>query len=195
MYSEEQIVNFFRKLDACTGPGKKVVTYYHKGKAKPGFFAYIGGVGLGSSRSQFTAEVRFKLVDSQINPNLSLNIGLRYASVVKRDLLFPTYPAPTFYPETYSIKSLPVTFQYNFTHGIVQPFIYAGFSALSLDLSSSEPVDYSPHFNSVYYHSVDIEWFAGAGVEVKIADLLRARAEWRYEYIAQWPTIGLAVSF
>ncbi len=192
LFSEDQVVSFFRKLDACMEPGKTVATYYHKAKAKPGFFAYVGGMDLGSQRSQFTAEARFKLVYPQINPDLSINIGVRYASVEKK-LVNPSYLAATiYYQETYSIKSIPLTFQYNLTHGIVQPFIYAGLSACSVDFSSSVYID---HSGDPYYHSVDIEWLAGAGVEVKLADFLRARAEWRYEYITQWPTIGLAVNF
>jgi len=191
-FTEEAVSTFFRTLDACMNPSTAVSTYYHKSKAQPGFFAYVGGIDLGTMRSQFTAEARFKLIYPQFNPNFSVSLGFRYANVVKKNVN-PYYTVITlYYKEIYSIKSIPLTFQYNFTRGIVQPFVYVGLSACSVGLNATIPINDA---GDPYYNSFDVEWFAGAGVDVKIAGFLRARAEWRYEYIAQYPTVGLVANF
>jgi hypothetical protein len=43
-------------------------------------------------------------------------------------------------------------------------------------------------------HSTGVAFVAGAGVEIRIVHWLWARAEWRNEFVAQLPTVGLALT-
>lgn len=188
-YSMESLVNFFQKLDACVNPNRTVQTYYHKAKGTVGVFAYVGGIPLGQ-QSQFTAEIRMRVVWPQLDPKVSFNVGYRHATIVTR-VVDPSYlVAKIYHQETYQINSLPLTIQYNLLRGAVQPFVYAGLSMLTvniitdLTLSGADP----------YYQRWGIAGLVGAGVEVKITHFLKARAEWRYEYMSEFPTAGLALT-
>jgi hypothetical protein len=94
---------------------------------------------------------------------------------------------------TYDLFSIPLTFQYNFCpRGIVQPFLYAGLSALHAIIDTDLPLT---DFNTTYYHKFNVSAFGGGGLEVNITHFLKARAEIRYEDIFQWPTVGLLLTF
>jgi hypothetical protein len=187
-YTVGSVMGFFQKLDACVNPGKSVTSYYHKAKGKVGLFAYAGGIPLGQ-QSQFTAEFALRMVWPELNPNISFNLGVRYASVVTR-VTDPNYTIVTIYhAETYQIKSLPLTVQYNIAHGVVQPFVLAGFSLLTLNLVTDLPIN----TDAAYYHKIGVAPLVGGGVDVRLVHWLRARAEWRYEYMSQYPTVGAVV--
>jgi opacity protein-like surface antigen len=189
-YTLGNVMEFFQKLDACLNPNRSVQSYYHKAEGKASVFAYVGGIPLGN-QSQFTAEVRLRLVWPQLNPNVSFNLGLRYAAVAQR-VVDPYYTVATIYHhETYQIKSLPLTVQYNLTHGVVQPFVFAGLSLCTVNIVTDDPELIG---DDPYYHHITLAALVGAGVEVRLTHVLRARAEWRYEYMWQYPTAGLTLT-
>lgn len=193
VYGEHSMMEFFQKLDACLSPNKAVVSYYHKTKIVVGFEAYGGGISLGTDRSQFTGEARVKFSFPQYNPSISLSVGVRYAQVIKK-VIDPSYLVANIYHKaTYDLTSVPLTFQYTFLpHGLVQPFIYAGLSVLTMNIVSDLPLN---DFNTTYYHTWALAPVLGGGVDVKVANFLKVRAEMRYENIVEWPTIGLLLSF
>jgi len=194
-YSTESMIRFFQKLDDCLNPGKAVATYnYHqKVKIKAGLFAYVGGISFGNY-AQLTVEARLRVTLNQLMPGVSFNLGYRYAEVMKKHFQNPYYlVAPNFNHETWQIKSIPLTIQYNFTRGIVQPYVYGGVSLCSENIVTDNPELYLGTYNP-YLNSYAVAFLFGAGVEVRLAHFLWSRAEWRYETMAQYPTVGLAVT-
>ena len=179
-YTIGGLTAFFQQLDACLSPHTPVLTYYHEPKGYSGFYAYMGGIAYGS-RAQFTVEVAWRKVWPQVDPSLSLNIGLRFTNLVKPIRLTIDQP---FSQGAYQIASIPVTVQYNILKGNFQPFVYAGLSLMTEHLSSDVAIsaDEQP-----------VGLVIGGGVEVKIKRCLWVRAEWRSEYLSQFPTVGLAV--
>jgi opacity protein-like surface antigen len=190
-YSEENLMRYFLKLDACLDPRAGATTYFHKAKARFGFFAYAGGFAYSDSRSQFTGEARLQLTYPQFKPAISFNLGVRYITMVKQvqDLRFA---AKYLHKTTYNITSFPLTVQYNLTHGIVQPYLFTGLSLLQLHASADIPLTYMGYY---YNDSWGPAFLVGAGVEIRLTDFLRARLEWRYESEVQYPTLGLALKF
>lgn len=187
-YNTASVMEFFQKLDACLNPGKAVTSYYHKAKVDAGLFAYAGGIPLGNGKSQVTAEIRLRLVAPQVNPNMSFNVGLRYAEL-KRKETDPYYLVAKIYHNVdYQTTSVPVTVQYNLTRGVVQPFVFAGASLCTLNIATDDPALIS---NPVYYHRWAVSPLVGGGVEVRLVHVLWVRAEWRYECMVQYPTVGL----
>jgi hypothetical protein len=183
-YSVSGLMAFFQQLDACLNPNKSVQSYYHEVKGYSGFFADMGGIAYGS-RAQFTVEAGWRRVWPQVTPNFSLNIGLRFANLVKL-VETTTFPAKIYTRADYQITSVPVTIQYNLSllKGRVQPFVFAGLSLVTVNVQSDSTLpDNGPAKGFVL----------GLGIEVKITHLLWARAEWREEYMSQFPTVGLAV--
>jgi hypothetical protein len=191
-YSEQSITSFFRKLDECANPGKAVATYYQKAKAHVGFYAYAGGFAIASDQNQFTGEARLRLVYPSLDRGVSLNVGVHYTYLNKKVVDQYYTVAKIYHAETYSIFSIPVTIQYNLTRGIVQPFVFAGFSACRNNITTFEQYVQS---TDPYYRHFGLAFLAGCGVEVSLTHFLEARAEWRYEDILQWPTLGLSVTF
>jgi hypothetical protein len=191
VYSEEDLQRFFRSLDACLAPDKATVSYFHKAKARFGFYAYAGGFLFSDSRSQFTGEARLRLTYPQLKANVSFNLGLRYVDVVKQ-LVDENYVAATVHHKvTYNTTSIPFTIQYNFTRGLIQPFIFTGLAAIRSNINSPD------HYvvDDFYDKKWGVVWLGGAGVEAVISDAIQARIEWRYMYIAEYPTLGIAVRF
>ncbi|HXB33634.1 MAG TPA: hypothetical protein VNV35_09440 [Puia sp.] len=192
-YSTGSMIRFFQNLDACLNPDKIVATYIYREKAmlKFGFFAYVGGISFGND-AQYTMEARLRVVWQKLNPSLSLNLGYRVAAVMKRHFQDPDYLiAPVFNHETWQIKSIPLTIQYNFTNGVVQPFVEGGVSLCTESISTDNPAlisGYNPYING---HA--LAFIFGAGIEVRLVHVLWARAEWRYEAMSQNPTAGLAL--
>lgn len=183
-YSVSDMIAFFQQLDACLNPGGPVQSYYHEVKGYSGFFAYMGGIAYGS-RAQFTVEAGWRRVWPQANPNFSLNIGLRFANLVKLVKIGPPSEI-TYHQADFQITSVPVTVQYNLSllKGRIQPFVFAGLSLTTVNVQSDTTLpDNGPAKGFVL----------GLGVEVKITHVLWVRAEWREEYMAQFPTVGLAV--
>jgi hypothetical protein len=193
VYGEHSMMEFFQKLDACLAPNKAVTSYYHKTKVVVGFEAYGGGVALGDMKSQLTGEARIRFMYPQLNPSISLNLGFRYARVVKK-ISDPSYLVATIYHKvTYDMTSIPLTFQYNFLpRGKVQPFLYAGLSALRENIITDLPISYFP---ATFFKKWSASGFLGGGVEVNVTTFLKVRAEYRYEDISQWPTAGLLLTF
>jgi len=187
-YTPVDVTEFFKKVDVCVSPTKSVTSYYHKPKGKLSFYANAGGISLGS-RYEYSLDLGLRLTWPQLSPGVSLNAGIRYAYVQSR-IADPNYLLTTiWHKDTYKLKSLPVFIQYNFTRGIVQPFILAGLSLLTMD----NVTDLQKTGSDAYYHRIGPAILVGGGVEVRLLRTLRARAEWRYEYMSQYPTVGLAV--
>jgi hypothetical protein len=193
VYGEHSMMEFFQKLDACLAPNKVVTSYYHKTKVAVGFETYGGGIALGDMKSQITGEGRIRFMFPQLNPSISLNLGFRYARVVKK-IVDPSYLVANIYHKvTYDMTSIPFTFQYNFfPRGRVQPFLYAGLSVLRENIITDLPISYFP---STFFQKWSPSGFLGGGVEVNVTTFLKARAEYRWEDISQWPTVGLLLSF
>jgi hypothetical protein len=195
VYSTATMIQFFQKLDACLNPGKSVTSFYHHQKVKieAGLFVYVGGISFGNY-AQFTAEARLQVKLNQIMPGVSFNLGYRYAEVMKKHFQNPYYlVAPNYNHETWQIKSIPITIQYNFTRGIVQPYVYGGGSLCTENIVTDNPELYLGRYNP-YLNSYGVAFLFGAGVEVRLVHCLWARAEWRYETMAQYPTAGLALT-
>jgi opacity protein-like surface antigen len=194
-YSTVTMIQFFQKLDACLNPGKSVTSFYHHQKVKiqTGLFVYVGGISFGNY-AQLTAEARLRVTLNQMMPGVSFNLGYRYAEVMKKHFQNPYYlVAPNYNHETWQIKSIPLTVQYNFTRGVVQPYAFGGVSLSSENIITDNPELYLGTYNP-YFNSYALAFLFGAGVEVRLIHFLWARVEWRYETMAQYPTVGLAVT-
>lgn len=188
-YSIEAMINFFQKLDECVNPSKAVTSYYHKAKSTISLYAYAAGIPLGS-QSQFTGEMRLQFVWPELDPKVSFNLGLRYA-VVNKKVRDPYYNVATLIDyKNYHIQSLPLTIQYSFTHGAVQPFILAGLSIAKINEVTNNPALLD---GGGIYQNYGVTFLVGGGIEARLAHVLWVRAEWRYEYLVQYPTIGLVL--
>lgn len=188
-YSVPSLIDFFQKLDACVNPNKAVTSYYHKAKADVSGFAYVGGIPLGPT-SQFVAEARVQMIWPQVDPKVSFNLGVRYV-VVNTTLRDPYYNVAKLYDyKNYIVTSLPMTVQYDFTRGVVRPFVLAGLSFSKVTEQTNNPalLDYG-----VLPRASGLAFLVGTGIEVRLMHVLWVRAEWRYEYLIQYPTIGLVL--
>ncbi len=194
-YDEEAMIRYFRALDACLSPNQSTTVYYQKAKAHWGFFAYAGGFVYSEKRNQFTGEARLVLTYPQLVNGLSFNLGFRYVNTDRRimDPATANYSHPGYGIVNYKQTSIPLTFQYNITHGIVQPYIFVGASALQTHMASTQI--YLPLVDDGLYQTWNVALLAGVGVEVRLTGFLQARLEWRYEQFLQFPTLGLSIRF
>lgn len=180
-YSISGMMAFFQRLDTCLNSQKPVQTYYRAPKGISGFYAYMGGISYGS-RSQFTVEAGYRRIWPQVDPNFSLNLGLRFANLVKQ----VKDNFGNFHQATYQLFSLPVTMQYdlNLFSGNVKVFAFAGLSLSSANTIADTALDDNSKAKG---------FVLGAGMAVRVYHRLWVKTEWREEYMAQYPTVGAAI--
>jgi hypothetical protein len=194
-YNEESLIVYFRDLNTCLSPGQTTTVYYQQAKAHWGFFAYAGGFVYSGHRNLITGEARLQLTFPQLTRGLSFNLGFRYVNTDRRimDPATANYLHPGYGMVNYKQTSIPLTLQFNLTHGIVQPYVFVGASALQTHVTSTQI--YLPLIDDGTYMTWNVAILAGLGVEVPLTGFLQARAEWRYEQFIQYPTLGVSVRF
>jgi len=191
IYAEKEMGKFMTDVDHCVSPGSSVTSYYHKTKFKTDLFVYAGGMPLGK-QSQITGDISLRFSSPQINKNAYLNIGVHYSNTLSvRSELGPTNH-PYDISTRHLVYSIPFTFQYNFTSGIIQPYLYFGFGYAFLD-----EIEYPTIWTTdeTETKSSGISLIAGVGVEAHITPKFFVNAEWRYELLLQFPSIGFAYKF
>jgi hypothetical protein len=193
-YTQKEMTNFIIQVDNYISPHNLATSFYHKPKQEIHVVVFAGGLPLGSrSQLSFDAAVRFGF--PQIEPGISFNIGFHRSSTVKQ-LLRSDYTVVHLYTKTdHTLTGVPLSIQYNFTKGIVQPYIYVGGSATYLSVNPDNP--YDPYDGNEIYgnNKFGLQLLAGLGVEIFFTSWLAAKVDWRYEYILQYPAIGLAIRF
>jgi hypothetical protein len=195
-YNEKDMIRFVLDLNQCLEPGKTVVSYYHKPKAVVNIMVFAGGFTTGKE-NQFTGDLSFRVSYPQINKNASLNIGVHYSNTLTtEDLLNPgniKYVADT----RNEFFSIPITVQYNFTQGIIRPFIYFGISGAMHRETKNKTIYTAESKDSEF----GLAGIVAAGVEGHITKNFFINAEWRFEEllqnlsIFQYPAIGVAYKF
>lgn len=199
-YTEDNMIRYFQNLDACLNPNQRTTVYKQTLKARLGFFAYTGGGFYGKDANEFTGEARMRLTYPKLSKGLSFNIGFRYVDASRVvGYNSAVFSKPTV---TYKQTSIPLTFQYNLTNGIFQPFIAAGFSMIHTTTSYSgisayyyDNYIYPDYVSDDYMNKWSLALLGAIGVEVPLTGFLQARLEWRFEEWLQVPTIGISVRF
>ena len=195
-YNEKDMIRFVLDLNHCLEPDKSAVSYYHKPKAIANVMVFAGGFTTGKE-SQFTADLSLRLSYPQINKNASLNIGVHYSNTLTTENLLNggniKYVADT----RNEFFSIPITVQYNFTQGIIQPFIYFGISGAMHRETKNKTVYTAESKDSEF----GLAGIIAAGIEGRITKKFFINAEWRFEEllqnlsIFQYPAIGVAYKF
>ena len=187
-YNDRQLSQFIINLNRCIEPAKQSESFYHKTKTTSDFIVFAGALPL-EKTGQYTAEAIWRIHYPQISRNFSVNIGFHFSNTIKfsNDLTYYNIPSST--TTRYEIMEVPMTMQYNLTHGIIQPYLGLGLSVAYYDEHS-----FSFAGNSDY-NRVNLGVIFEAGIEARIYKGLMAKAAWRYEFILQYPAIGLAYKF
>jgi Outer membrane protein beta-barrel domain len=186
-YSEKEIAAFIRKVNQCLYPAKNVVTFYHKPGRKINFEAF-GGALLAGSRGQITGEILMQIRYPEITPKTSLNIGFHYSYTAYPVNTVNGTPLTETVTSRHTIFGVPLTLQYNFTSGIIQPYLYGGASAGYFAESPTDPFGAS-------HRAFSASIVGGIGIEVHPYRGLIVKADYRYEFLFQYPAIGLAWRF
>ncbi len=190
-YGEKEMSDFVLALNKCISP-ETAVNYYQKPKSVMQIFLYGGGLPLGT-QSQVTIEGLLRFSLPSINKNTYLNIGLHYSSshtiTSKDDYYIGHYNVNA----TYNIYSIPLTIQYNLTNGRIRPYFYGGLGIAYLDQSIIGEIEAVGPTTPV--QKFGLSFTVGAGIEARIINRLFIRADYRYELVFQYPSIGIAYQF
>ena len=190
-YNDGALADLVLKLDNCGAPGVAKV-FYQKPKTVIHPILFVGALPFGGKNQQFTANFTMRFTLPKIDKHASLNIGVNYSYTYKalsyailnlfnRDVYTKEY-----------IMSIPLSFQYNFTTSRIQPFVNVGISGAYIDVQPDQTLGfYSPKEDK----GAGFSLIAGIGIEARIVSGLYVRAEWRYEFILQFPAIGISYHF
>ncbi len=188
-YNDKDMAAFILKVDNCLSSGR-ATSFYEKPKVQVHPFIFIGGFPV-SGMNQFTAHFTLRFITPQIDKKSSINIGLYYSNTLvetdERSDYFVLYTLST-HNHVYSI---PVTFQYNFTSGIVQPYFYAGVSGAYSTKTANSYTTGIPSSSNQF----GVALVLGIGIEARVISQLYIKADWRYEVLMQYPAIGVAYRF
>lgn len=187
-YSAKALTAFMLAVNQCQAPEIATSSYNVKRQLEVHYFVFMGG-----SNNQFTLDATARLIDPRFDPRASLNIGLHYSATGGRNQaqkgIFSGLDIPivdTNANVTARILSIPVTVQYDFLRGRIQPAVYLGFSASYLSLSP-------PAIGSVQRFRVAA--VAGACIEAYITPHIFLKADLRLELLVQDPSIGVGFKF
>jgi hypothetical protein len=193
-YNEKALANFIFELNNCVSPNSSSANYYQKPKAMMQATVFAGGIIMGKNKNQITLDAAARFNYPQLSKNVYINIGAHYTQTTRDDTEKEFGSNIVLDVIKDKIFCIPVTIQYNFTKGIIQPFVYGGFSAAYL----KEGVTYSAYASPSGEpppSKFGIGAIGSIGVEGHLNPNLYIKAEWRYELVAQHPVIGIAYSF
>ena len=188
-YNDQDITAFILKVDNCLSSGK-ATSFYEKPKIHMEPFIFIGGFPV-SGMNQFTAHFTLHFTTPQIDKKSSINIGLFYSNtLVETDERSDYYVLYTLATHN-QVYSIPVTFQYNFTTGIIQPYFYAGISGAYSTKTANSFTTGIPSSSNQF----GVALVLGLGIEAKVVSKFYFKADWRYEVLMQYPAIGVEYRF
>ncbi len=189
-YNEKSLSDFIQETNNCLSGGMSV-SYYTKPKARVSAIIFVGGLPVSTDKSQLSANLTVRITIPRVNEKLSLNFGLNYSvtnyMTTYNKTLNPLYR----YYTREEIKSIPITLQYNITQKRIQPYFYLGVSGAYKDEENLASGWYVQPSDKGYGASV----VAGLGIEARLVAGLYIRADWRFEYIIQYPAIGISYHF
>jgi hypothetical protein len=188
-YSDKDMADFVLKVDNCLSQGT-AVNFYEKSKTKVQYYVFAGALPV-AGKNQFTGSFNVRLSLPRIDKKTSINIGLNYSSFTVQT----SERADNWHMYTLSMKnnmySIPVTFQYNFTTTLIQPYFCAGLSGIYCMKNGQS---YTSSIPSTQTQS-GMALVVGLGIEANIISKLYFRVDWRYEFEMQYPNIGLEYRF
>ncbi|HLX92626.1 MAG TPA: hypothetical protein VKR32_13135 [Puia sp.] len=192
-YSEKDVSKFVFDLNNCLSPNSVAFNHYQKSRTMSEIHAFAGGIYFGKNRDQFTADVAVRLINPQLSRNAFINVGLHYSHSSHEQVAKEFGSEVVQSTTTDDIICAPLTIQYNFGAGAIQPFIYGGFAAAYL--KETTIYTYYATSKSPPPDKFGISVIAALGVEGHLTNRFYLKAEWRYELILQYPAIGIGYNF
>jgi hypothetical protein len=188
-YNDQDMAGFVLRVDNCLSQGK-ATSFYMKPKTIIQPFVFVGGFPV-PGMTQFTANFILRFTIPRVDKKTSVNVGLNYSNTVEESSERSDYYSLYTLTSHYQVFSIPVTFQYNFTSTLIQPYFYAGLSGYYQKETTNSYTSSIPRASSNF----GVSLVAGIGIEAKVASRLFIKADWRYEVILQYPAIGVAYRF
>jgi hypothetical protein len=188
-FNDQEMARFVAKVDQCLSP-QKTTNYYEKPKASMSSVLFAGGFPVPNT-SQFTAGFTLRFSLPSIDKKSSINVGINYVYNTQQSSERSDYYNMYTLITHNQIFSVPLTAQYNFTNGRVQPYFYAGASVFHLNKTTNSLNYQIPPSDSYFGLSPVV----GIGIEARVAAQLFIKADWRYEVFLQYPVLGIAYRF
>jgi hypothetical protein len=197
VYSDQSISHFVKDLNHCVSPATQVIEA-KKAKWEKHFQVYAGGIILGTHRSQTTFQAFLKLINPETGRKFSMYAGISYVNFNDRSFDYIYGPGKVFKDFNSKLFSIPIIFQYNFTKGIIQPYVNGGVSLANLKENTVQT--YHNSFGEIFTNSFQnnrtgVAILMAAGIEVFPISNLIIKAEWKYELYFQYPVAGIAYQF
>lgn len=194
-FSEKEVVGFVTDVNKCVAPTETSTALYKKPKTENHIFAYAGGMYVGKGH-EITGRVITSFTIPAIDRRTSINIGINYMQHSQsKDVYIPylgnIYGNTT--PETIvtNTVSIPVTIEYRFTDGKIQPYFGAGVCYIFRHQSGELNQDRKP----TSFSDSGPTYVITAGIDYTPVKNLAIKAEWRQEYGSHYPTLGIAYFF
>ena len=191
-FSQPGLVNYVKALNKCVAPSSKSDIVYKKEKAKLNVYVYAGGMSF-KDKHEITAKAIARLFIPGLDGKTSVNTGINYMQNFERTYVDVYYEGNKTKQEiTINMYSIPFSIQHNFTKGIIQPYLDAGFSLVYKKATGGIDYGNRPIEDR---NKTGIGFTAAVGVDGNITKNLAVKAEWRYELVLHLPTIGIAYTF
>lgn len=197
VYSDQSLSHFVKDLNHCVSPATPIVEA-KKTKWEKHFQVFAGGIILGTHRSQTTFQAFLKLINPETGRKFSMLAGISYVNFNDRSFDYIYGPGKVLKDFNSKLISIPIIFQYNFTKGIVQPYINGGVSLANLKENTVQTYHNSfgeTFTNSFQNNRTGVAILMAAGIDVIPISKLIIKAEWKYELYTQYPVAGIAYQF
>jgi hypothetical protein len=197
-YSEGEVLDFINKVNNCVSPSTQNEVLYKKPKGETHVFVYAGGFYIGSDYD-VTGRIMAKFTLPSVDKRLALNVGVNFMAQHKNEKFYYSYSgavSSTDYKTALvstQFVSVPLAIQYYLATGKLRPYVEAGLSFLSSKISGELSSNLSTVLPETDYTGISL--VGAVGVDYVLQKHLIIKAEWRYEYVLHYPTLGVAFSF
>jgi hypothetical protein len=192
-YAEPEMLSFVSRLNQCISPDETNTSFYLKPHSTATVYLYAGGLPLGDEY-ELIGRVGAKITTPSISKNLSLGIAFTYSTHKQIDSYEQngsSYITTFEYNHILKLQTLSGSFQYDFATGRLRPYFQAG-----IGLTFSQEQDPINHGGvEKFENDFGASFLAAIGVEGYVTKHLAIKADWRYEVLFHYPTIGVAYFF
>jgi hypothetical protein len=189
-YNQTAIAKYVDRLNKCILPSEQNVIVYKKEKSYLHIYVYAGGLILGQNL-EYTGRIIGRITVPALDRNVSINFGVNFMKYHREYLTRNMYSnALATRKIDRSLYSIPLTFQFDFTHGRIKPYIAAGLSLVYL-----AEKDTQTFLTQVDDNRFGIGFILAAGIEGYITKRLMIKADYNYELYFHYPTLGIGYFF
>lgn len=183
-YAEKDLANFLTDVLRCKNESVDAQAYLKSTPLESKLYLF-GGRFPGGAHNEITASAFYRFYMPTRNINICVNIGMDYGYRFTKDYYQYIYTKYDGYVYAYGVFG---SMQFFFTKGIVRPFVSGGLGFGVWRRNEKETLVYD---HKQFRTSINFTPLGSVGLEAQLGSRVMIRADWPYQYVGHYPTLGI----